>query len=267
MTWSRPWARTAASPSPRSRGSAPSLTSRSRHFVTGRWPSSRSAMSSSTPPTASPASITGWSPRPSWSRPVSRPMGAARCSASTSATARTARSGPRPARAQDPRPARRPAGHLRRPRRAQGRDPGRAARRRVESCWVHFLRTVFAQPDAAHVRSQLDVIAGMLGGQHAKVETMLREARTLTLRPSPRLVIGWFAVRVGVSAPPSGPAIPGPPAAPRAARWAARWACPRVGQAVGALACDGAASGVGSSLAGWVVEAMMTLSLPASLPA
>jgi putative transposase len=38
------------------------------------------------------------------------------------------------------------------------------------------IRTVFAQPDADHVRSQLDVIAGMLGRQHAKVETMLREA-------------------------------------------------------------------------------------------
>jgi putative transposase len=38
------------------------------------------------------------------------------------------------------------------------------------------IRTVFAQPDAEHVRSQLDVIAGMLGRQHAKVEAMLREA-------------------------------------------------------------------------------------------
>jgi transposase-like protein len=38
------------------------------------------------------------------------------------------------------------------------------------------IRTVFAQPDAEHVRSQLDVIAGMLGRQHAKVEMMLRAA-------------------------------------------------------------------------------------------
>ena len=38
------------------------------------------------------------------------------------------------------------------------------------------IRTVFAQPDAGHVRSQLDVIAGMLGRQHTKVEAMLREA-------------------------------------------------------------------------------------------
>jgi putative transposase len=38
------------------------------------------------------------------------------------------------------------------------------------------IRTVFAQPDAEHVRSQLDVIAGMLGRQFGKVETMLRAA-------------------------------------------------------------------------------------------
>lgn len=38
------------------------------------------------------------------------------------------------------------------------------------------IRTVFAQPDAEHVRSQLDVIAGMLGRQFPKVETMLRAA-------------------------------------------------------------------------------------------
>ena len=37
------------------------------------------------------------------------------------------------------------------------------------------IRTIFAQPDAAHVREQLDVIAGMLGRQFPKVETMLRE--------------------------------------------------------------------------------------------
>ena len=38
------------------------------------------------------------------------------------------------------------------------------------------IRTIFAQPDAAHVREQLDTIAGMLGRQLPKVETMLREA-------------------------------------------------------------------------------------------
>jgi putative transposase len=64
-----------------------------------------------------------------------------------------------------------------------------------QRCRVHFLRnvlaqvpkgnaemvaaavrTVFAQPDAEHVREQLDVIAGMLGRQLPKVETMLRDA-------------------------------------------------------------------------------------------
>jgi transposase-like protein len=35
---------------------------------------------------------------------------------------------------------------------------------------------IFAQPDAAHVREQLDTIAGMLGRQLPKVETMLRDA-------------------------------------------------------------------------------------------
>ena len=38
------------------------------------------------------------------------------------------------------------------------------------------IRTIFAQPDAAHVREQLGVIAGMLGRQSAKVEAMLRDA-------------------------------------------------------------------------------------------
>jgi putative transposase len=64
-----------------------------------------------------------------------------------------------------------------------------------QRCRVHFLRnvlaqvpkgnaemvaaavrTVFAQPDADHVRDQLDVIAGMLGRQLPRVETMLRDA-------------------------------------------------------------------------------------------
>ncbi|MBC8093567.1 MAG: IS256 family transposase [Pseudonocardia sp.] len=38
------------------------------------------------------------------------------------------------------------------------------------------IRTIFAQPDAGHVREQLGVIAGMLGRQSPKVETMLRDA-------------------------------------------------------------------------------------------
>ena len=38
------------------------------------------------------------------------------------------------------------------------------------------IRTIFAQPDADHVRDQLDVVAGMLGRQFPKVETMLRDA-------------------------------------------------------------------------------------------
>ena len=38
------------------------------------------------------------------------------------------------------------------------------------------VRTIFAQPDAAGVRSQLGVIAGMLGRQFRKVEAMLRDA-------------------------------------------------------------------------------------------
>jgi putative transposase len=65
----------------------------------------------------------------------------------------------------------------------------------LQRCRVHFLRnvlaqvpkgsaemvaaairTIFAQPDTNHVRDQLDVIAGMLGRQFPKVETMLRDA-------------------------------------------------------------------------------------------
>ena len=38
------------------------------------------------------------------------------------------------------------------------------------------IRTIVAQPDAEHVREQLDTIAGMLGRQLPKVESMLREA-------------------------------------------------------------------------------------------
>jgi putative transposase len=38
------------------------------------------------------------------------------------------------------------------------------------------IRTIFAQPDAEHVRGQLDTVAGMLGRQQPKVESMLRDA-------------------------------------------------------------------------------------------
>src|SRR3712207_4863369 len=41
------------------------------------------------------------------------------------------------------------------------------------------IRTIFAQPDAAHVREQLDVIAGMLGRQLPKVEVMLRDRKSV----------------------------------------------------------------------------------------
>jgi putative transposase len=39
------------------------------------------------------------------------------------------------------------------------------------------VRTIYAQPDAASVRAQPGVIAGMLGRRFPKVETMLRDAR------------------------------------------------------------------------------------------
>ena len=38
------------------------------------------------------------------------------------------------------------------------------------------IRTVFAQPDAEHVHSRLDVIAGMLDRQFPQVKAMLRDA-------------------------------------------------------------------------------------------
>jgi putative transposase len=63
-----------------------------------------------------------------------------------------------------------------------------------QRCRVHFLRNllaqvpkghaemvaaaILAQPDAAHVADQFDVIAGMLGRQFPKVETMLLDAKT-----------------------------------------------------------------------------------------
>jgi putative transposase len=38
------------------------------------------------------------------------------------------------------------------------------------------IRTIFAQPDADHVREQLDTIAATLGRQFPKVDAMLRDA-------------------------------------------------------------------------------------------
>jgi putative transposase len=38
------------------------------------------------------------------------------------------------------------------------------------------IRTIFAQPDAPHVREQLGVTASMLGRQSTKLETMVRGA-------------------------------------------------------------------------------------------
>ena len=39
------------------------------------------------------------------------------------------------------------------------------------------IRTIFAQPDAAHVHEQFEVIAAMLGKKLPEVEAMLRDAR------------------------------------------------------------------------------------------
>ena len=38
------------------------------------------------------------------------------------------------------------------------------------------IRTVYAQPDAKHMSTQLDLITGMLGRQFSAVEALLREA-------------------------------------------------------------------------------------------
>jgi len=86
-------------------------------------------------------------------------------------------------------------GHLRRPHRSEVRDrgghdrlefaavPGPLPAQRPGAGPEGISRdgrrsdlTIFAQPDAEHVRDQLDVIATMLGRQFPKVETMLREA-------------------------------------------------------------------------------------------
>jgi putative transposase len=53
------------------------------------------------------------------------------------------------------------------------------------------IRTIFAQPDAAHVREQLDVITGMLGRQFPKIETMLRDATPDLLAFTDFPVLHW----------------------------------------------------------------------------
>ncbi|WP_338674530.1 IS256 family transposase [Streptomyces sp. SCSIO 30461] len=74
--------------------------------------------------------------------------------------------------------------------------PARPGRRPRQRCRVHFprnvfavipkdsaemvaatIRTIFAQPDAAAVRAQLDTVADMLGRQFPKVRSMLLEAK------------------------------------------------------------------------------------------
>ncbi len=61
------------------------------------------------------------------------------------------------------------------------------------------IRTIFAQPDAAHVHEQLGVIAGMLGRQSVTVETMLRDATedllTLTSFPPGHWKKIWSPIR------------------------------------------------------------------------
>jgi transposase-like protein len=53
------------------------------------------------------------------------------------------------------------------------------------------IRTIFAQPDAEHVHSQLDVIAGMLGRQFPQVEAILREAEDDLLASTGFPVAHW----------------------------------------------------------------------------
>ena len=80
----------------------------------------------------------------------------------------------------------------------------------VQRCRVHFLRnllaqvpkgsaemvaaavrTIFAQPDADHVREQLRVIAGMLGRQFPRLEAMLRDAEPDLLAFTSFPVLHW----------------------------------------------------------------------------
>jgi hypothetical protein len=94
-TWSRRWAATRGSASPRSGGSARRWTRMSRRLETGRWAGAPTRTCSSTRRTARRASAGGWSPRPWSSRSASPPMGAGKSSASMLGTARLRRFGPR----------------------------------------------------------------------------------------------------------------------------------------------------------------------------
>ena len=100
-TWSRPWARTPGSPSPRSPGSARTSTTRSRRSGTGPWPSSAfpyvflDATYCKARIGSEPCRVPGRLPGRRDRHRRQPPTGAGRSSASTSATARTARSGPR----------------------------------------------------------------------------------------------------------------------------------------------------------------------------
>jgi putative transposase len=64
------------------------------------------------------------------------------------------------------------------------------------------IRTIFAQPDAEHVREQLDTIAHMLGRQLPKVESMVRPESWTQLA-------GGSPVPVGTGAPGSRPRFVG----------------------------------------------------------
>ena len=75
--------------------SAPSSTRRSKPSERGPWSTSSSRTCSSTPPTSRPASAAGSSPGRWWSRRGSPAPATGKSSASTSATPKTARSGPR----------------------------------------------------------------------------------------------------------------------------------------------------------------------------
>lgn len=73
------------------------------------------------------------------------------------------------------------------------------------------IRTIFAQPTAKAVRSQLDTVADMLGKQFPKVKQMLIEAKddltALVARPG-----GWHCSWLGIRRWPLRPACrPWPP--------------------------------------------------------
>jgi transposase-like protein len=81
----------------------------------------------------------------------------------------------------------------------QSRDRGGADRRtwHAGAC-ISGARTIFAQPDADHVREQFDTIAVMLGRQLPKVEQMLRSTR------EDRLAFAGFRNSTGArSGPPT----------------------------------------------------------------